>query len=150
MVQIKCLSNGLYSLKNSHIPFGMGFQQPPPLRRNSVWTALFFGWASLVYVRTRIRKGAFGQNNVIFPFERKCTYWQTAVTSLLNVYISFITSRFWVGPIDVGWAVGHLLPPKIAFYPNHLFIPHWLHSAFYPCPPTKAAYIIYASILAFC
>ena len=26
MVQIKCLSNGLYSLKNSHIPFGMGFQ----------------------------------------------------------------------------------------------------------------------------
>ena len=30
MVQIKCLSNGLYSLKNSHIPFGMGFQPPPP------------------------------------------------------------------------------------------------------------------------
>ena len=29
MVQIKCLSNGLYSLKNSHIPFGMGFQPPP-------------------------------------------------------------------------------------------------------------------------
>ena len=26
MVQIKCFSNGLYSLKNSHIPFGMGFQ----------------------------------------------------------------------------------------------------------------------------
>ena len=39
MVQIKCLSNGLYSLKNSHIPFGMGFH-PPPLRQNSVWTAL--------------------------------------------------------------------------------------------------------------
>ena len=39
MVQIKCLGNGLYSLKNSHIPFGMGFQ-PPPLRQNSVWTAL--------------------------------------------------------------------------------------------------------------
>ena len=31
MVQIKCLSNGLYSLKNSHIPFGMGFQPPLPL-----------------------------------------------------------------------------------------------------------------------
>ena len=30
MVQIKCLSNGLYSLKNSHIPFGMGFQPPAP------------------------------------------------------------------------------------------------------------------------
>ena len=30
MVQIKCLSNGLYSLKNSHIPFGMGFQPPRP------------------------------------------------------------------------------------------------------------------------
>ena len=30
MVQIKCLSNGVYSLKNSHIPFGMGFQPPPP------------------------------------------------------------------------------------------------------------------------
>ena len=32
MVQIKCLSNGLYSLKNSHIPFGVGFQphSPPP------------------------------------------------------------------------------------------------------------------------
>ena len=30
MVQIKCLSNGIYSLKNSHIPFGMGFQPPPP------------------------------------------------------------------------------------------------------------------------
>ena len=30
MVQIKCLSNGLYSLKNSHIPFGQGFQPPPP------------------------------------------------------------------------------------------------------------------------
>ena len=29
MVQIKCLSNGLYSLKNSHIPFGKGFQSPP-------------------------------------------------------------------------------------------------------------------------
>ena len=29
MVQIKCLSNGLYSLKNSHIPFGKGFQPPP-------------------------------------------------------------------------------------------------------------------------
>ena len=29
MVQIKCLSNGLYSLKTSHIPFGMGFQPPP-------------------------------------------------------------------------------------------------------------------------
>ena len=28
MVQIKCLSNGLYSLKNFHIPFGMGFQPP--------------------------------------------------------------------------------------------------------------------------
>ena len=28
MVQIKCLSNGLYSLKNSHIPFGMGFHPP--------------------------------------------------------------------------------------------------------------------------
>ena len=26
MVQIKCLSNGLYSMKNYHIPFGMGFQ----------------------------------------------------------------------------------------------------------------------------
>ena len=33
MVQIKCLSNGLYSLKNSHIPFGMGFQPPPPYGR---------------------------------------------------------------------------------------------------------------------
>ena len=30
MVQIKCLSNGIYSLKNSHIPFGQGFQPPPP------------------------------------------------------------------------------------------------------------------------
>ena len=30
MVQIKCLGNGLYSLKNSHIPFGQGFQPPPP------------------------------------------------------------------------------------------------------------------------
>ena len=30
MVQIKCLCNGLYSLKNSHIAFGMGFQPPPP------------------------------------------------------------------------------------------------------------------------
>ena len=42
MVQIKCLSNGLYSLKNSHIPFGMGFHPPLPLplRQNSVWTAL--------------------------------------------------------------------------------------------------------------
>ena len=30
MVQIKCLSNGLYSLKNYHIPFGMGFQPPSP------------------------------------------------------------------------------------------------------------------------
>ena len=29
MVQIKCLSNGIYSLKNSHIPFGQGFQPPP-------------------------------------------------------------------------------------------------------------------------
>ena len=29
MVQIKCLSNGLYSLKKSHIPFGIGFQPPP-------------------------------------------------------------------------------------------------------------------------
>ena len=29
MVQIKCLSNSLYSLKNSHILFGMGFQPPP-------------------------------------------------------------------------------------------------------------------------
>ena len=29
MVQIKCLSNGLYSLKNSHIPFGQGFQPRP-------------------------------------------------------------------------------------------------------------------------
>ena len=38
MVQIKCLSNGLYSLKNSHIPFGMDFQPPPPLRRISIWT----------------------------------------------------------------------------------------------------------------
>ena len=30
MVQIKCLSNGLYSLKNSHIPFGQGLRPPPP------------------------------------------------------------------------------------------------------------------------
>ena len=28
MMQIKCLSNGLYSLKNCHIPFGKGFQPP--------------------------------------------------------------------------------------------------------------------------
>ena len=44
MVQIKCLSNGLYSLKNSHIPFGMGFQPPPPLtaefRLNSTFLRL--------------------------------------------------------------------------------------------------------------
>ena len=43
MVQIKCLSNGLYSLKNSHIPFGQGFQ-PPPLtdkdRLNSAFLVL--------------------------------------------------------------------------------------------------------------
>ena len=30
MVKIRCLGNGLYSLKNSHIPFGQGFQPPPP------------------------------------------------------------------------------------------------------------------------
>ena len=29
MVQIKCLTNGLYSLKNSHIPLGMVFNLPP-------------------------------------------------------------------------------------------------------------------------
>ena len=36
--QIKCLSYGLCSLKNSHIPFGMCFQPPLPplLRQNSV------------------------------------------------------------------------------------------------------------------
>ena len=39
MVQIKCLSNGLYSLKNSHIPFWQGFR--PPLRTKTVWTVLF-------------------------------------------------------------------------------------------------------------
>ena len=43
MVQIKCLGNGLYSLKNSHIPFGQGFQ-PPPLtdkdRLNSAFLVL--------------------------------------------------------------------------------------------------------------
>ena len=33
MVQIKCLSNGLYSLKNSHIPFGKGFHPPTPYDR---------------------------------------------------------------------------------------------------------------------
>ena len=44
MVQIKCLGNGLYSLKNSHIPFGQGFQPPPPLtdkdRLNSAFLVL--------------------------------------------------------------------------------------------------------------
>ena len=30
MMQIKCLSNGSYSLKSCHNPFGKGFQPPRP------------------------------------------------------------------------------------------------------------------------
>ena len=30
MMQIKCLSNGSYSLKSCHNPFGKGFQPPAP------------------------------------------------------------------------------------------------------------------------
>ena len=55
MVKIKCLSNGLYSLKNSHIPFGSGFQPSPPLRRISVWTVLFLwrGCRSICYLLSK-------------------------------------------------------------------------------------------------
>ena len=42
MVQIKCLSNGLYPLKNSHIPFGKGFQPPPPLTAEFRLYSTFF------------------------------------------------------------------------------------------------------------
>ena len=58
--------------------------------------------------------------------------------------------RYFIHRIHWRWlakcAVAHLfLPPLIAFYLSIFYPPHWLHSAFYPSPPTKATYIIYVS-----
>ena len=52
MVQIKCLSNGLYSLKNSHIPFGMGFH-PPPYGRIPFEQHLCYIGSSLIHLPKR-------------------------------------------------------------------------------------------------
>ena len=56
-----------------------------------------------------------------------------------------------LGPLMlVGQLCSGASVPSIIDCLSHLFIPHWLQSAFYPCPPTKATYIIYVGILAFC
>ena len=44
-MQIWFLSNGSYSLKNCHNPFGKAIQPPPPLRQNSGWTLKILTWA---------------------------------------------------------------------------------------------------------
>ena len=44
MMQIWFLSNGSYSLKNCHNPFGKAIQPPPPLRQNSGWTLKILTW----------------------------------------------------------------------------------------------------------
>ena len=56
MVQIKCLSNGLYSLKNSHIPFGQGFQPPPPYGQRPFEQCFSCAGASLTDQKLEIRK----------------------------------------------------------------------------------------------
>ena len=43
-MQIWFLSNGSYSLKKCHNPFGKAIQPPPPLRQNSGWTWIFLTW----------------------------------------------------------------------------------------------------------
>ena len=57
-MQIKCLGNGLYLLKNSHKPFGKGFQPPvPPLRQSLIWTLFLWGLPLLIWDQ---RKGTWG------------------------------------------------------------------------------------------
>ena len=59
MVQIKCFINGLYSLNNSNIPFGMGFQPLPPLkeefRLNITFLRLRFPLNFVIYRRSLIK-----------------------------------------------------------------------------------------------
>ena len=51
MVQsIKCLSNGLYSLKNSHIPFGMGLNSTSVTRGLSLARGFPYGLGLLMQV----------------------------------------------------------------------------------------------------
>ena len=52
MVHINFLSIGLYSLKNSHIPFGMGFQPPPPYGRIPFEQHFSYAVASLTTLNT--------------------------------------------------------------------------------------------------
>ena len=64
MVQIKCLGNGLYSLKNSHIPFGMGFQPPRPYGQRPFEQCFSCAGASLSLLH-RPR----------WPHRSHCSYW---------------------------------------------------------------------------
>ena len=43
-MQIWFLSNGSYSLKNCHNPFGKAIQPPSPLQQNSGWTPKILAW----------------------------------------------------------------------------------------------------------
>ena len=80
MVQIKCFINGLYSLNNSNIPFGMGFQPLPPLkeefRLNITFLRLRFPLNFVIYRRSLIKM--FGYNWPETPVTR-------AARSLLQI-----------------------------------------------------------------
>ena len=100
--------------------------------------------------RTRLSSPLREKISAVFPqLTQKCgTCIRTArqpEPTFLDVKILFITSgAHW------RWLCGASVSSSDCFLSSHLFIPHWLHSAFYPCPPTKATYIIYVGILAFC
>ena len=51
MMQIKCLSNGSYSLKSCHNPFGKGFQPPAPYGEIPVEHLKSLRGASLIRAR---------------------------------------------------------------------------------------------------
>ena len=59
MMQIKCLSNGSYSLKNCHNPFGKAFQPTPPYGEIPVEHVKSLHGSSLTHP---------------FPFDREALY----------------------------------------------------------------------------
>ena len=97
MVQIKCLSNSLYSLKNYHIPFGMGFQPPRPYGRIPFEQHLCYTGSSLtsVYCITSITCHFFTEHSsfkcvALYNNCLQCILYQQYLIMLDTIVLKYI------------------------------------------------------------
>ena len=96
-------------------------QPQPPVKRLSL--CLWSMWKIQLFTISKIIVGSGG--------------W-----SSLDVKSWLYIQHSWGPLMLVGQLCSGASVPSIIDCLSHLFIPHWLQSAFYPCPPTKATYII--------